>query len=163
MHKTKQLVVQQTEELRRQNLSREQVLVRLWEIANLNPEMTRNSVTSQVRALSLIIAIQGLIPDRRAASAQNQPAPQPTTQPQLDASAWLGKQQQTTRSEPAKPGFATSPVEPAAGAPPTPSEPTSANRLSRSETQSPASPMVAPVNRVPSIENNPYGSLRLRL
>ncbi len=74
-----QLVQQQAEDSRRQNLDREQVLARLWEIANLSPEMTRNSITGQVKALTLIIAIEGLIPDLRAGSAQNKPAPQPTT------------------------------------------------------------------------------------
>ena len=37
--------------LRRLNLGREQVLARLWEIANLSPEMTRGSITSQVKAI----------------------------------------------------------------------------------------------------------------
>jgi len=35
-----QRVQQETEELRRRNLSRERVLDRLWEIADLDPEMT---------------------------------------------------------------------------------------------------------------------------
>ncbi len=159
-----QLVQQQAEDSRRQNLDREQVLARLWEIANLSPEMTRNSITGQVKALTLIIAILGLIPDLRAGSAQNKPAPQPTTQPQIDATAWLDSQQeQTAGSEPPAKGPAIPPVEPEAGAPPTPSESTSANRLSRSEAQSPTSPTVTPDTRVPfSVENNRYGSLRLR-
>src|ERR1700691_2549996 len=38
-----QLVQQETDRLRRLNLGREQVLARLWEIANLSPEITRNS------------------------------------------------------------------------------------------------------------------------
>ena len=66
-------------EQHRFNLSRDQVLDRLWEIANLGPEMTRGSITGQVKALSMIIAIEGLIPDRRAASAQNKSAPPPVT------------------------------------------------------------------------------------
>ena len=60
---------------RQLNLGREQVLARLWEIANLSPEMTRGSITGQVKALSMIVAIEGLIPDRRAAPAQNQIRP----------------------------------------------------------------------------------------
>ncbi len=56
------LVQQETEELRRLNLSRERVLARLWEIANLDPEMTRNSASAQIKALSMIVAIEGLIP-----------------------------------------------------------------------------------------------------
>src|SRR6266700_1223043 len=54
---------------------REQVLDRLWEIAKLSPEMTRGSITGQVKAISMIVAIEGLIPDRRAASAENKSAP----------------------------------------------------------------------------------------
>jgi hypothetical protein len=60
------------------NVSRDQILTRLWEIGNLNPENTRGSLTGQVKALSMIVAIEGLIPDRRA-SARNQPAPPPVT------------------------------------------------------------------------------------
>jgi hypothetical protein len=83
-----QLVEQEAEGLRRLNLGREQVLVRLWEIANLSPEMTRGSVTAQVKALSMIVAIEGLIPsgtpsgtnDRRAISSEKESAPPPTAQ-----------------------------------------------------------------------------------
>ena len=48
-----QRVQQETEELRRLNQSREQVLARLWQIANLDPEMTRNSASAQIKALSI--------------------------------------------------------------------------------------------------------------
>ncbi len=95
-----QPVDHEAEALRLKNLSRERVLARLWEIANLSPEMTRNSVTSQVRALTMIIAIEGLIPDRRAASPEKKPAPPPVTA-QIYQSAWLRKQQeQTTDPQP---------------------------------------------------------------
>ncbi len=53
-----QLVQQETEELRRLNQSREQVLARLWEIANLDPEMTRNSASAQIKALSMVVAMK---------------------------------------------------------------------------------------------------------
>src|SRR5271167_2931767 len=46
-----QLVQQEADTLRRLNLDREQVLARLWEIAHLSPEMTRGSITGQVKAL----------------------------------------------------------------------------------------------------------------
>ena len=59
-----QLLQQETEGLQRLSVSREQVLARLWEIANLSPEITRNSITGQIKALSMIVAIEGLIPDR---------------------------------------------------------------------------------------------------
>ena len=74
------LVHQETERLRRLNLGREQVLARLWEIANLSADMTRGSVTGQVKALSMIIAIEGLIPDPRARSSQKMSA-SPTAVP----------------------------------------------------------------------------------
>src|SRR5277367_4807510 len=64
-----QLVEQDAAGLRRQNQWREQVLERLWEIANLPAEATRGSITGQVKALSMIVALEGLIPDRRAGSS----------------------------------------------------------------------------------------------
>src|ERR1700728_275757 len=60
-----QLVQQEADGLRRLNLDREKVLDRLWEIANLSPDMTRGSITGQVKALSMIVAMQNFIPDRR--------------------------------------------------------------------------------------------------
>jgi hypothetical protein len=40
--------------------------------------MTRNSMTGQVKAISMIIAMENFIPDRRAASAQKKSDPAPT-------------------------------------------------------------------------------------
>jgi hypothetical protein len=85
-----QLVEQDSKEQRRLNLSREQILARLWEVANLSPEMTRGSITGQVKALAMIVAIEGLIPDRRAVPAQNKTAPPPVNS-QIYQAAWLGK------------------------------------------------------------------------
>jgi hypothetical protein len=93
-----QLVQQEADGLHRLNLHREQVLARLWEIANLSSEMTRGSITGQVKALSMIIAIEGLIPDRRAASAQSKSAPAPA--PQIYPAAWRGQQATTIDSQP---------------------------------------------------------------
>jgi hypothetical protein len=70
-----QLVQQEAAGLRRFNLDREQVLTRLWEIANLNPEMTRGSITGQVKAISIIVAMQNFIPDRHGLSAEKKSAP----------------------------------------------------------------------------------------
>ena len=72
-----QLVQQEAEGQRRVNLDREQVLARLWEIANLSPEMTRGSITGQVKALSMIVAMQNLIPDRPAKSSDKKSSPPP--------------------------------------------------------------------------------------
>jgi hypothetical protein len=79
-----QLVQQEADGLRRLNLDREQVLNRLWEIANLSPEVTRGSITGQVKALSMIIAMQNFIPNPRALSSEKKSAPAPT-QPQIYA------------------------------------------------------------------------------
>ena len=89
-----QLVQQEAEGLHRLNLDREQVLARLWEIANLSPDMTRNSITGQVKALSMIVAMQNFIPDRRAAAAEKKAAPAPA--PQIYTAAWLREQQAKT-------------------------------------------------------------------
>src|SRR6202522_3450415 len=70
--------------LRRRNLDREKVLDRLWEIANLSPVMTRGSITGQVKALSMIVAIENFIPDRRAISSKKESASAPA--PQIYAS-----------------------------------------------------------------------------
>ena len=74
---------------------REQVLNRLWEIANLGPEMTRGSVTGQVKALSIIVAMQNFIPDRRAISSEKKSAPAPQNA-QIYTAEWLRRQQATT-------------------------------------------------------------------
>src|SRR3984885_10389975 len=97
-----QLVEQDTEEQRRFNLSRGQVLARLWEIANLPPEMTRNGMSAQVKALSLIIAIEGLIPDRRAISAQRKTAQQPEIPP-FYVSEWMRTQKNGKSVDPQPP------------------------------------------------------------
>src|ERR1700721_494324 len=70
-------VQQQLEGLRHFNLDREQVLARLWQIANLGPEMTRGSVTGQVKSLSIIVAMENLIPDRRAVASEKKSAAAP--------------------------------------------------------------------------------------
>jgi hypothetical protein len=93
-----QLVQQEADGLRRLTLDREQVLARLWEIANLSPEMTRGSVTGQVKALSMIVAMENFIPDRRAVPSEKQSPPAPT--PQIYASAWLRRQQEGTNIDP---------------------------------------------------------------
>jgi hypothetical protein len=99
----RQLVEQDTGELRRFNVGRDQVLARLWEIANLDPERTRNSMSSQVKALSMIVAIEGLIPDRRAASAQNKPAAPPPVNPPFYVAEWNRTQQHGESVEPQPP------------------------------------------------------------
>jgi hypothetical protein len=75
------------EGLRKLNLGRDQILNRLWELATLSHEVTRGAITGQIKALSMIIAIEGLIPDRRVSPSATQPAaprilePEPTPEP----------------------------------------------------------------------------------
>jgi hypothetical protein len=97
-----QLVQQEAEGLRRFSLDREQVLARLWEIANLSPEMTRNSISGQVKALSMIIAMENFIPDRKAVSSEKN-SPTAPAKPQIYKAAWLEKQQATTMDPPPSP------------------------------------------------------------
>jgi hypothetical protein len=81
------------QEVRGFNVSRDQVLTRLWDMANMDPERTRNSLSAQVKAISMIVAIEGLIPDRRAVAAQKQPVPSPD-HPGFYKAAWLRKQEE---------------------------------------------------------------------
>jgi hypothetical protein len=164
--------------LRNLGPDREQVLARLWEIANLSPEMTRSSVTGQVKALSMIIAMQNFIPDRHAISAEKKSVPAPP-RAQIYAAAWLGEQKATTNDppptaaqqedEPACPGVPRGVPEPAANsaaeAPPDPgpTQSTFANRFTPAETPEPYVPLFAsvPNTRVGfSIKKNPFARRR---
>jgi hypothetical protein len=148
-----QRVQQETEELRRRNQARERVLARLWEIADLDPEMTRNSASAQMKALAMIVAIEGVIPDRntdRRGSAQNKsthPPVQPHIQPCPDRD----------EDGPGAAPDAPSNLEPALD--PTPANPA---ETTPSALHAPVSAS-APENRAPSsIEMKP-DTLRLRL
>jgi hypothetical protein len=90
-----QLVQQEVERQRRLNLDREKVLDRLWELAKLSPEMTRGSITGQVKCLSMIIAMQNFIPDRRPVSSEKTPAPAPAPA-QIYPGGGPARQQATT-------------------------------------------------------------------
>jgi hypothetical protein len=162
-------------------LDREQVLARLWQIANLSPEITRGSVTGQVKSLSIIVAMENFIPDRRAVSAEKKSAPVPTAQ--IYQSAWLRKQKAQaitndlqptpppTQEEDSRacPGVPWTP-EPApssvAEAPPEPgpSQPNFAHRVPLADGVPPyVSPSTTvPDTRVPfSIKKNPFARRRL--
>jgi hypothetical protein len=91
------LVDQGAEGLRKLNLGRDQVLARLWELANLSHELTRGSIAGQIKALAMIVAIEGLSlglnPDRRSSPTETQPTA-PPDQTQFYKSQWLREQQQ---------------------------------------------------------------------
>jgi hypothetical protein len=171
-----QLLDQESERLRKQELRREQVLDRLWEISRMSPEMTRGSITGQVKALSMIVAIEGLIPDRRAEKKSAPPLPEVDIYP----AAWLGHQQEKSIDPQPDPAVAQEEEEPcltepetplhSAGNPPPPPNPTPnhtesafASRFSSSETTStpPHAPSFVPDTRVPfSINRNPFARRR---
>src|SRR6202050_3513232 len=62
------LVDQEADGLRKLNLGRDQILARLWELANLSHEVTRGTIAGQIKALTMIVAIEGLIPGRLSQS-----------------------------------------------------------------------------------------------
>jgi hypothetical protein len=125
---SERLVDQETEGLRKLNLGRDQILARLWELANLSHEVTRGTIAGQIKALAMIVAIEGLIPsgtmnDRRlSSSAATQPAAPPVTA-QIYESAWRRKQEhQPVGKEPMDP-VADAEAQPAAPQVPDPETP----------------------------------------
>jgi len=104
---SEKLVDQEAEGLRKLNISRDQILARLWELATLSHEVTRGIIAGQIRALSMIVAIEGLIPDRRLSPFGTQPAA-PPVEADIYASKWLRQQQhQPAGEEPGDPISAT--------------------------------------------------------
>ncbi len=75
---SEKLIDQEVEERRKLYLDRGQILVRLWELANLSPETTKGSIAGQVKSMAMIAAIQGLLPNRingrHVSHASGQPA-----------------------------------------------------------------------------------------
>jgi hypothetical protein len=121
-----QLVDEDAGQQRRLNQTRERLLARLWEIADLEPEKTRGNMSSQVKALTTIAAIEGLIPDRRAVPGKNKPAHPPVTA-DIYAAAWLRKQQDNEDSPPEPTGQESAPEPQSASGsadPPPPVSPT---------------------------------------
>jgi hypothetical protein len=144
-----QLVEQETEGLRRLNLGREQVLARLWEIANLGPEMTRGSITGQVKALSMIVTMQNFIPDRPTVSSETKSPPAPI-RPQIYAAACpprpaVGRdQEKNSPTVPACPGVPWKPEFAPASAGETPPNPGPSHSIFANPFSSSEEPPVAP-------------------
>jgi hypothetical protein len=102
------------EGLRQLNLGRDQILARLWELANLSAEATRGSIGGQIKALSMIVAIEGLIPGRRLAPPQTQSAT-PPVKAQMYVSEW--RRQQQNQAEGTEPSDAATAVAAQPGTP----------------------------------------------
>jgi hypothetical protein len=105
------LVDQEAEGLRKLNIGRDQILDRLWELATLSHEVTRGTISGQIKALTMIIAIEGLIPDRRSSPSGTQPAA-PPVEPDIYAAKWRREQQNQAAGE--EPGDAAAEAQPAA-------------------------------------------------
>jgi hypothetical protein len=106
------LVDHEADGLRKLNLGRDQILARLWELANLSHEVTRGIIAGQIKALSMIVAIEGFIPDRRLSPSATQPVATPRNA-QIDDSGWRPKDQPAAAEQPADPP-ASAPTEPVA-------------------------------------------------
>jgi hypothetical protein len=89
------------EALRKRNLGRDRILTRLWELAALSAEATRGSITGQMKALAMIAAIEGLIPDRRHSPSGTQPVATPRNA-QIDHSGW-NPEEEPAPAEPVAP------------------------------------------------------------
>jgi hypothetical protein len=170
---SERLVDQEVEGLRKLNLGRDQILARLWELANLSHEVTRGSIAGQIKALAMIVAIEGLIPsgtmnDRRVSSSAATQPEAPPVKANIYTAAWLRKQQhQPVGEQPSDPvaGTKTQPAVPPVPHPgpapePTPEPPsdrangTSSPNLDRPQ-PSLANPFINPerLNRVPDATN----------
>ncbi|MEA2260256.1 MAG: hypothetical protein QOJ51_3081 [Acidobacteriaceae bacterium] len=163
------LVDQEAEGLRKLNFGRAQILARLWELATLSPEATRGSIAGQIKAMSMIVAIEGLIPDRRSSPSGTQPAAQPI-QADIYPSAWRHEQQHqpegdelgdpvaATEAQPAAPQVPD--LEPAPNPAPTPANDAPADRILDRNQSAPAAPLIAhALNRVPLAEDNGFHAL----
>ena len=119
---SERLVDQEAEGLRKLNFGRDQILDRLWELATLSHEVTRGSIAGQIKALSMIIAIEGLIPsrtmnDRRLSPSETQPVA-PPVKAQIYEAEWLRKRQHQAAGE--EPGDAVAAAESQPAAPQVP-------------------------------------------
>ncbi|HEY3930184.1 MAG TPA: hypothetical protein VGL89_17560 [Candidatus Koribacter sp.] len=94
------LVDEEADRLRKLNLGRDRILTRLWELAALSSEATRGSIAGQIKALSMIAAIEGFIPDRRLSPSATQPVATPRNA-QIDDSGWRPKDQPAAADPPA--------------------------------------------------------------
>jgi hypothetical protein len=171
------LVNQEAEGMRKLNLGRDQILARLRELATLSHEATRGIIAGQIKALTMIVAIEGLIPDRRFSPSVTQPAA-PPVEPDIYASKWRREQQHQPAGE--EPGDAdTAPDEtqpaaprvpdpepalnpalkPATDAPPPPPDRNYDQNFDRNQPSLADSLIPQALNRVPLAEGNGFHAL----
>lgn len=140
------LADQEAQGLRKPKFGRDQILDRLWELAALSSEATRGSITGQIKAISMILAIEGLIPspknDRRLSPSVTQSAAT-LLHAQIDNSVGQSKDQPAAARGPA-----------AAAAPPQPVAPRIPDSLlARNADQLNPFVIPQPLNRAPATTN----------
>ena len=160
---SEKLVEDEADGLRTLNLGRDQILARLWQLASLNAEATRGSIAGQIKALTMIVAMEGLIPDRRPSPAHVQPS-SPPAKPQIYVSQWMRQQPQ---AEGAKPVDAVAAVHPQPATPlvTEPKPPSAASEAPPSTSSHHQSSVVnpfihpAPLSRLPGATGFDYGAI----
>jgi hypothetical protein len=114
---TERLVDQEADGMRKLNLGRDQILARLWELANLSHEVTRGIIAGQIKALTMIVAIEGLIPSGMNARRLSPSAAQPAAPPikaDFYTSEWRRKQKHQAAGEEPGDAVAAAEAQPAA-------------------------------------------------
>jgi len=161
------LVDQEADGLRKLNLGRDQILARLWELATLSHEATRGIIAGQIKAMAMIVAIEGLIPDRRLSPSGTQPVA-PPVKADIYTAEWLRKQQHASE-DPGDPVAAqkTQPAAPQVPDREPPAEPApktdndlSFSNLGRNQTSS-LNPFIKPevLNRVPGATGSVFDAV----
>jgi hypothetical protein len=174
------LVDQEADGMRKLNLGRDQILARLWELANLSHEVTRGIIAGQIKALTMIVAIEGLIPSgmnaRRLSPSSAQPAASPV-EAKFYKAEWRRKQQHQAAGEEPGDAVAATEAQPAVpqvpdlepapnpapkqatDAPPPPPDRNYDRNFDRNQ-PSPADPLVPhALNRVPLAEDSGFAAL----
>ena len=166
------LVDQEADGLRKLNLGRDQILARLWELATLSHKVTRGIIARQIKALAMIVAIEGLIPDRRFSPSGTQPAA-PPVEPDIYRPKWLRKQEHQAAGEepadavaaaeaqpdaPQAPDLEPAP-NPAPDAPPPPPERNFDRNFDRNQPSLPDSLIPQALNRVPLSTDSGFHAL----
>ena len=114
---TERLVDQEADGMRKLNLGLDQILARLWELANLSHEVTRGIIAGQIKALTMIVAIEGLIPSGMNARRLSPSAAQPAAPPikaDFYTSEWRRKQKHQAAGEEPGDAVAAAEAQPAA-------------------------------------------------
>jgi hypothetical protein len=138
---TERLVDQEADGMRKLNLGRDQILARLWELANLSHEVTRGIIAGQIKALTMIVAIEGLIPSGMNARRLSPSAAQPAAPPikaDFYTSEWRRKQKHQAAGE--EPGDAVAAAEAQPAAPQIPDPEPALNPAPKLATDAPLRP-----------------------